>query len=151
MVPLEITSNQKVVFLLFIVRLKDSEALFIFSKILEGYWSIHVSGFVHRDLKTENILLRANMNPVIIDFGYCEKTETQSNQLGYNVGSPAYMSPEAYNGNLYGEKSDVWALGIILHEMVSGTIPRMRTQDIDEYFGKLTFMKTAEIVRATDN
>ena len=55
------------------------------------------------------------MEPAIIDFGYCEKLETQQQRLGYNVGSPAYMSPEAYNDSFYSEKSDVWALGVILH------------------------------------
>lgn len=67
--------------------------------------------------------------------------------MTYNVGSPAYMSPQAYNESIYSEKSDVWALGVILHQMVTGTIPLMRTQDPDEYFRYLKNMKTAEIVR----
>ena len=74
------------------------------------------------------------MDPAIIDFGYCEKISTQSQHLAYNVGSPAYMSPEAYNESYYSEKSDVWALGIILHEMLTGTIPIMRTNNIAKYF-----------------
>lgn len=87
------------------------------------------------------------MEPAIIDFGYCEKVETQSKNLAYNVGSPAYMSPEAYNESFYSEKSDIWALGVMLHEMVTGTIPVMRTSDVDEYFRYLKNLKTAEIVR----
>jgi serine/threonine protein kinase len=51
-----------------------------------------------------------------IDFGYCtvEGVKNKPN-IFYNVGSPRYMSPEAYQNNIYGEKSDIWALGIILY------------------------------------
>lgn len=56
---------------------------------------------MHRDLKTENILLRTNYEPAIIDFGYCEKLDKSNQLLTYNVGSPAYMSPEAYNDSCY--------------------------------------------------
>lgn len=83
------------------------------------------------------------MDPAISDFGYCEKSNTQNQRLSYNVGSPAYMSPEAYNDSIYSEKSDVWALGVVLHEMLTGTIPVMRTNDVDEYFNSLRNMKNA--------
>ena len=66
------------------------------------------------------------MDPVIIDFGYCERVSTEKKRLPYNVGSPAYMSPEAYNDSVYSEKSDIWALGVIFHEMLTGTIPIIR-------------------------
>lgn len=66
--------------------------------------------------------------------------------MTYNVGSPAYMSPEAYNESIYSEKSDIWALGVILHEMVTGTIPIMRTNDIDQFFDNLKRMESAEII-----
>lgn len=63
--------------------------------------------------------------------------------MNYNVGSPAYMSPEAYNNSIYSEKSDIWALGIVFHEMLTGTIPIMRTNDVDEYFRYLKTMRNA--------
>ena len=56
-----------------IESLCEKEALEIFSKIIEGYSAIRDQGYVHRDIKTENILLRENMEPVLIDLGYCEK------------------------------------------------------------------------------
>ena len=55
-----------------------------------------------------------NGQPVIIDFGYCEKTYGTKPKVFYNVGSPSYMSPEAYFKTTYSEKSDIWALGVIL-------------------------------------
>ena len=79
--------------------------------------------FIHRDLKTANILLKTNNDPVIIDFGYCEMIMGKKPMIQYNVGSPSYMSPEAYNKNRYSEKSDVWALGIIFYEMLTGKTP----------------------------
>ena len=75
---------------------------------------------IHRDLKPDNILLRENGEPAIIDFGYCERISGRRPLLAYNVGSPSYMAPEAYQKNRYSEKSDVWALGAIYFEMVSG-------------------------------
>lgn len=49
--------------------------------------------FIHRDLKSANILLRSNGDPVIIDFGYCEMMMAKKPTLVYNVGSPSYMAP----------------------------------------------------------
>ncbi len=57
----------------------------------------------------------------VIDFGYCEMAEVPNKpQMFYNVGSPKYMAPEAYVDNLYSEKSDMWALGVIFYEMLVG-------------------------------
>lgn len=95
--------------------MSEREALSIFGNIIEGYRQIKQCGFLHRDLKTENVLLRANMEPVIIDFGYCELASTQYRSIPYSVGSLAYMSPEAFRDNYYSDKSDIWALGIVLH------------------------------------
>jgi serine/threonine protein kinase len=54
--------------------------------------------------------------PKIIDFGYCTIEKIQNKpKMFYNVGSPRYMSPEAYTNNKYSEKSDIWAIGIILY------------------------------------
>lgn len=58
---------------------------------------------------------------VFIDFGYCTVDSVPNRpECYYNVGSPKYMSPEAYKENIYSEKSDIWALGIIFYEMLHG-------------------------------
>ena len=88
-----------------------------------GYISIIDSLFIHRDLKTANILVKDNGDPVIIDFGYCEMIMgTKRPMIQYNVGSPSYMSPEAYGKSRYSEKSDIWALGMIYYEMITGRV-----------------------------
>lgn len=58
------------------------------------------------------------------------------------------MSPEAYNDSMYSEKSDVWALGVILHEMTTGTIPKMWTMDVNRYFRELANQQVAIVVPA---
>lgn len=72
-----------------------------------------------------------------MDFGFCERVTTENKKLSYNVGSPAYMSPEAFNHSCYSEKSDVWALGVILHEMLTGDVPHLTSRNIDKHFESL--------------
>lgn len=114
-------------------KLDGEEAVELFRKIVIGYSSIIEKLFIHRDLKTANILLRDPTDPVIIDFGYCEMIMGKRPLIQYNVGSPAYMAPEAYTKHRYSEKSDIWALGIVLYEMLTGRTPDQGI-DIKEYF-----------------
>lgn len=105
--------------------LPEEEALYLFRQVLEGYRHMRLKNIVHRDLKPDNILFRASPDQskrlAIIDFGYCEMEEVPNRpQMYYNVGSPRYMAPEAYQDNHYSEKSDIWALGVILYELLVG-------------------------------
>lgn len=74
-------------------KLNCQEALDLFRKIVIGYTAIVDSLFIHRDLKTANILLKPNGDPAIIDFGYCEMIMGKRPMIQYNVGSPSYMAP----------------------------------------------------------
>lgn len=65
----------------------------MFKNIVIGYTAVVDALFIHRDLKTANILIRANGEPVIIDFGYCEMIMGKRPMIQYNVGSPSYMAP----------------------------------------------------------
>jgi serine/threonine protein kinase len=62
---------------------------------------MHASGVTHRDLKPSNILMVDN-HPKITDFGFCDIAGSVKPKMFYNVGSPSYMSPEAYMDNVYG-------------------------------------------------
>lgn len=87
-----------------------------------GYSAIEDKKIVHRDLKTSNIFMTRG-HAKIADFGFCEFVGEKKPQVAYNVGSPAYMSPESYRENQYSSKSDIWAIGIILYEMLVGETP----------------------------
>ena len=111
-------------------KIKDKEAVSLFKKLLEGLSYLSSKGFVHRDLKPANIMIRESVckktnqtiiHPVIIDFGFSERVNCQwKPQMFYNVGSPSYMAPESYNFTKYSEKSDLWSLGVVLYEILSG-------------------------------
>jgi serine/threonine protein kinase len=104
-------------------RLSELEALKIIRDVADGYLALEDKKIVHRDLKTANIFLTPN-GPRIADFGFCEfLNETKKPQVFYNVGSPAYMSPESYRDNQYTPKSDIWSIGITLYEMLVGETP----------------------------
>ena len=73
----------------------------MFRKIVTGYCCVVQANVIHRDLKTANILLTKDNQPVIIDFGYCQIIVANTNLTVFNVGSPSYMSPEAYNKTIF--------------------------------------------------
>lgn len=91
-------------------KVESEKSLTVLQRLLEGYKVLKENGIIHRDLKPDNILFSNSPNsskegecsPKIIDFGYCtvEKVANRP-KMFYNVGSPRYMSPEAYTGNRY--------------------------------------------------
>ena len=88
----------------------------------------HAAGVIHRDLKPGNIMLDAEGEPVLMDFGLAYREETDELRLtksGMIVGSPAYMSPEQIDGDptRIGSASDIYSLGVVLYEMITGKLP----------------------------
>ncbi|KAJ1381239.1 Serine/threonine-protein kinase, active site [Sesbania bispinosa] len=88
--------------------------------IVEGLKHVHANGFVHCDVKLQNILVFENGNVKIVDFGLAKETgEKQSQRLEFR-GTPRFMSPESVNENEYESPVDIWALGCAVVEMVTG-------------------------------
>ena len=99
------------------------EALDIISQVLSGYLFLSKKGFVHRDLKPANILYKDGVY-MIGDFGFAVLAGTiKTVNHECNVGSPLYMAPESLENNKYNFSTDMWAIGIILYEMIKGKTP----------------------------
>jgi hypothetical protein len=89
----------------------------------------HLKGIIHRDLKPGNILFDRTGDPYISDFGIAKITQAQGGTVtgGAIIGTPAYMSPEQAQGDQVDGRSDIYAMGVILYEMLSGAQPFQAT------------------------
>ena len=101
------------------------EALRVIREIAGALDYAHSKGFVHRDVKPENILFRENGSTVLTDFGIARavNSNTQMTRTGAVIGTPQYMSPEQARGRDLDGRSDLYGLGIVLYEMLTGKVP----------------------------
>jgi serine/threonine protein kinase len=105
-------------------RFSLEDAARIIEKVAQGLTHAHKKGIVHRDLKPDNILFDNTGAPFISDFGVAKLTESTSSLTGSGViGTPAYMSPEQAQGVDIDSRSDVYGLGVIVYQMLSGQQP----------------------------
>lgn len=110
-------------------RIEPGLALEIGLQILQGLQAAHAGKIIHRDLKSENIFLCEGAEGVLIkilDFGIARVRDNQKTRLTANgalIGTPAYMSPEQAQGQDADERSDLYAFGVILFEMLAGRVP----------------------------
>jgi len=104
--------------------LSIGEAANIVIPVAEGLAFAHGHGIVHRDLKPANVLLTSKRIPKISDFGIAKLSQaSELTQLGSVLGSPRYMSPEQCSGGSVDSRTDIYALGITLYELLSGKVP----------------------------
>jgi eukaryotic-like serine/threonine-protein kinase len=97
--------------------------------ICTGMSVAHAQGIVHRDLKPANVLINQEGLLKIVDFGVAaaqREGDTQLTKTGYVIGSPKYMAPEQILGKKVDERADIYALGVILYEMMTGVPPYSR-------------------------
>jgi hypothetical protein len=96
------------------------QSLKIFRQVLAGLAEAHAQGVVHRDLKPENILLTCEGSVKVMDFGISRSLETPATHTTGIIGTPAYMSPEQAEGRPTDARTDIYSLGLILYEMLTG-------------------------------
>jgi hypothetical protein len=100
------------------------QAYDIASQICEGLDAAHRQGVIHRDLKSQNIIINPSNQIKIIDFGLAHTAHFQGmTATGLIMGTPEYMSPEQVSGKKVDERADIYSLGIILYELFTGRVP----------------------------
>jgi hypothetical protein len=101
--------------------LPPRKAFDLILQICSGLTEAHAQGIVHRDLKPENVMIDARGNVKIMDFGIARSMETLTRLTGSMVGTPAYMAPEQVGGKPIDYRTDIYALGLIMYEVFTGT------------------------------
>ncbi len=113
--------------------LSEYEALEFLQRIAAALSAVHQQGIVHRDLKPPNIMLRDDGQIVLIDFGISKHIDhgTRSTAAGVLRGSPYYMSPEQAQGLELDSRSDLYSLGVLFYEMLTGSKPYLGATAIE--------------------
>jgi serine/threonine-protein kinase len=100
-----------------------AEAISIAKQIADGLSAAHKSGIVHRDVKPANVMLLPNGNVKILDFGLAKVRDLTLTASRARVGTVSYMAPEQIQGQPIDGRADLWALGVVLYEMLTGHRP----------------------------
>jgi serine/threonine protein kinase len=114
-------------------QMKTSEVLDVATQVASALAAAHAAGVVHRDIKPENIMLRHDRIVKVLDFGLAKLTERETTDTeaptlvntdaGVVMGTARYMSPEQVRGLAVDARTDVWSLGVVTHEMLTGRVP----------------------------
>ncbi|MCH8035030.1 MAG: protein kinase [Bacteroidetes bacterium] len=104
--------------------IKIEDAIDIVSQVAEGLRRAHKKEIVHRDIKPANIFITNDGVIKILDFGLAKvSAQTQITTLGTTMGTIAYMSPEQTKGEEVDQRTDIWSLGVVMYEMLTGELP----------------------------
>ena len=105
----------------------EEEAEKLFCQLLEAFAYAHDNKVIHRDIKPSNILMTKSNQVKVVDFGIAKiaggSSGTLRTKTGVRMGTVAYMSPEQVNGREIDERTDIYSLGVLLHQMLSGKAP----------------------------
>ncbi len=105
-------------------QMSAGKTISIAKQVCEGLAEAHSLGIVHRDLKPQNIMVDEAGNAKIMDFGIARSLKVKGiTGAGVMIGTPEYMSPEQVEGKEVDQRSDIYSLGVILYEMVTGRVP----------------------------
>jgi serine/threonine-protein kinase len=106
-------------------RLRVDQLLNIMMPIASALDEIHSHSLIHRDIKSSNIFITKKGKPILLDFGIATFKESSSGTTlpGTVIGTPEYMSPEQANGRSVGPESDIYSLGVVMFQCLSGNVP----------------------------
>jgi serine/threonine-protein kinase len=125
-----------------------SETVHVFEKVCEAIDYVHRHGVIHRDIKSNNIKISSEGKVKLLDFGIAKGQGTQQlTQVGSVIGTLQYLAPELIRGGTADASGDVWALGVLLYEMVTGRVPfdADTVGDLCDRIGRVQYTPPAQL------
>ncbi|WOO87153.1 Stk1 family PASTA domain-containing Ser/Thr kinase [Mollicutes bacterium LVI A0039] len=104
-------------------NLAVTEVVSLIEKILDGLAHAHLSGVIHKDIKGQNIMIDADKNIKITDFGIADILEDETTKTQSLMGTPQYVAPETLNRNISNAQTDIYSVGILMYELLCGHAP----------------------------